>query len=99
MTNDKATWREGLGAALRQLDVPEHGPGFYSQLHERLAEERLTKLDIRPAHRAATGSVGDPASWRSRSLRPWPPPPSGCRRSARTRPAGASASSRRRPRR
>ncbi|MDQ1441678.1 MAG: hypothetical protein QOG97_1906 [Acidimicrobiaceae bacterium] len=29
---------EELGAALRQLEVPDHGPDFYAQLRERLAE-------------------------------------------------------------
>jgi hypothetical protein len=35
---------ELLGALLRQLDVPEHRPEFYAELHYRLAEERRTRL-------------------------------------------------------
>lgn len=31
---------ELLGQALRDLDVPEHGPAFYMELAERLADER-----------------------------------------------------------
>jgi hypothetical protein len=43
MTRNKpAHYRdEELGAALRELDVPEHRPGFHAELHRRLAEERL----------------------------------------------------------
>jgi hypothetical protein len=37
---------EELGAALRELETPEHGPGFYAELHRRLADERLASLDI-----------------------------------------------------
>jgi hypothetical protein len=32
-----------LGALLRQLDVPEHRPEFYAELHYRLAEERRVR--------------------------------------------------------
>jgi hypothetical protein len=35
---------EELGAALRELEVPEHGPGFHAELHRRLAEERTASL-------------------------------------------------------
>jgi hypothetical protein len=42
-----------LGAALRSLDVPDHAPGFYAQLHARLAEERVASLDdVRRRRRA-----------------------------------------------
>ena len=36
-----------LGAALRELDVPEHGPEFYAELHTRLAEQRVARIDDR----------------------------------------------------
>lgn len=38
-----------LGAALRALDVPEHGPGFHAGLHRRLAEERTVNVTGLPA--------------------------------------------------
>jgi hypothetical protein len=45
MTNGPPVVRdELLGAQLRQLDVPEHRPEFYAELHYRLAEERRTRL-------------------------------------------------------
>jgi hypothetical protein len=45
MTNGPPVIRdELLGALLRQLDVPEHRPEFYAELHYRLAEERRTHL-------------------------------------------------------
>ena len=45
MTNGPPAVRdELLGALLRQLDVPEHRPEFYAELHYRLAEERTTRL-------------------------------------------------------
>lgn len=34
---------EGLGAALRELETPEHRPEFYADLHRRLAEERTAR--------------------------------------------------------
>lgn len=44
MTNGPPVVRdELLGALLRQLDVPEHRPEFYAELHYRLAEERRTR--------------------------------------------------------
>jgi hypothetical protein len=44
MTNGPPVVRdELLGALLRQLDVPEHRPDFYAELHYRLAEERRTR--------------------------------------------------------
>jgi hypothetical protein len=44
MTNGSPVVRdELLGALLRQLDVPEHRPEFYAELHYRLAEERRTR--------------------------------------------------------
>ena len=33
-----------LGEALRGLDVPEHRPDFYAELHRRLAEERTASI-------------------------------------------------------
>jgi hypothetical protein len=45
MTNGPPVVRdELLGALLRQLDVPDHRPEFYAELHYRLAEERRTRL-------------------------------------------------------
>jgi hypothetical protein len=44
MTNGPPVVRdELLGALLRQLDVPEHRPEFYAELHYRLAEERSAR--------------------------------------------------------
>jgi hypothetical protein len=44
MTNGPPVVRdELLGALLRQLDVPEHRPEFYAELHYRLAEELRTR--------------------------------------------------------
>jgi hypothetical protein len=37
---------EGLGAALRALETPEHAPGFYADLQRRLGQERA----VRRAH-------------------------------------------------
>jgi hypothetical protein len=34
---------EELGAALLALEVPEHRPGFYADLHRRLSDERLAR--------------------------------------------------------
>jgi hypothetical protein len=34
---------ETLGAALRALDVPEHRPGFYADLHRRIRDERTAR--------------------------------------------------------
>jgi outer membrane lipoprotein-sorting protein len=51
MTGSNPTHRdEELGAALRELEVPEHRASFYSDLHHRLAEERLESL-TRTRHR------------------------------------------------
>jgi hypothetical protein len=36
-----------LGAALRELEVPEHRPEFYAELHTRLAEQRVARIDER----------------------------------------------------
>jgi len=45
MTNGRPVVRDELvGALLRQLDVPEHRPEFYAELHYRLAEERRARL-------------------------------------------------------
>jgi outer membrane lipoprotein-sorting protein len=41
---------EELGAALRELEVPEHRPGFDAELRRRLAEER--PAPVAPARRA-----------------------------------------------
>ncbi|MGH3093522.1 MAG: hypothetical protein ACRDOG_14515 [Gaiellaceae bacterium] len=44
----RETYRDHeLGAALRELDVPEHRPEFYAELHTRLAEQRLARIDDR----------------------------------------------------
>lgn len=37
-----------LGTALRQLEVPEHGPEFFSRLLERLEAEAQERLTARP---------------------------------------------------
>ena len=34
---------EELGAALLALEVPEHRPGFYADLHRRLGQERAAR--------------------------------------------------------
>jgi hypothetical protein len=39
---------EQLGAALRELEAPEHRPEFYAELHRRLAAERV----VRPRRRS-----------------------------------------------
>jgi hypothetical protein len=45
MTGNDATCRdEELGAALHELEVPEHRASFYAELDQRLAEERLAPL-------------------------------------------------------
>jgi hypothetical protein len=36
---------ERLGAALWELDVPEHRPGFFAELEERLAAEHVTSFE------------------------------------------------------
>jgi hypothetical protein len=44
VTDDIRTVRDhGLGAFLRELEVPEHRPEFYAELHYRLAEERRSR--------------------------------------------------------
>lgn len=35
---------EEVGAALRELEVPEHRPGFHAELYRRLADEHLASL-------------------------------------------------------
>ena len=37
---------EELGAALRELDVPGHAPGFNAELRRRLDEERVIRLPV-----------------------------------------------------
>lgn len=56
MSKDTATYRDDeLGAALRELDVPAHGPEFYTELHYRLADERALRLvDARRRRRAGS---------------------------------------------
>jgi hypothetical protein len=47
MRKDSTHYRdEELGAALRELDVPEHRPGFHAELHRRLAEARLESAGV-----------------------------------------------------
>jgi hypothetical protein len=47
-----------LGALLRQLDVPEHRPEFYAELHYRLAEERrIRRAEERRRRRARRNRV------------------------------------------
>jgi hypothetical protein len=42
--HDRFEYRdEGLGSALRELDVPEHRPGFHDELRRLLAEERIVR--------------------------------------------------------
>jgi hypothetical protein len=55
MSRNKPTYDrdEELGAALRELEVPEHRPGFYAELHRQLAEERLASLDATRRERRA----------------------------------------------
>ena len=54
MSRDESTRRdEELGAALRELETPEHTPDFYATLHHRLAEEPLSSLAARRRRRQA----------------------------------------------
>jgi hypothetical protein len=47
MTGNNPTHRdEELGAALRELEVPEHRASFYAELDHRLAEERRASLAV-----------------------------------------------------
>jgi hypothetical protein len=65
--NEYRTYRdEQLGAALRELDVPEHGPGFFDELDRRLAGRRVApprhagrrgRRGVRIAAAAAVGAV------------------------------------------
>ena len=50
MSRDVSTRRdENLGAALRELETPEHAPDFYATLHHRLADDRVGRIaDARP---------------------------------------------------
>ena len=49
---------EGLGAALRALETPEHAPGFYADLHRRLGQERLARrADVRRRRIARRGGL------------------------------------------
>ncbi len=49
MSGDESTRPdEKLGAALRELETPEHAPDFYATLHHRLAEDRVGRIaDVR----------------------------------------------------
>jgi hypothetical protein len=52
MTGSNPTHRdEELGAALRELEVPEHRASFYADLHHRLAEERFAPPTRTPRRR------------------------------------------------
>lgn len=45
MSTGRAAYRDHeLGAALRELEVPEHRPEFHAELHRLLAEERTARL-------------------------------------------------------
>jgi hypothetical protein len=59
MSKDTAPFRDHeLGAALRELEVPEHRPEFHAELHRRLAEHRRARLaEARRQRRARRGSV------------------------------------------
>ena len=48
---------ERLGAALRELRVPEHRPEFHAELHRRLAAERVARPSWRPRLRWALRAV------------------------------------------
>jgi hypothetical protein len=50
---------EELGAALRELDVPDHRPGFYPELYERIAE---AGTDF-PSRRRRLPAGGTPIRW------------------------------------
>ena len=55
---------EQLGAALRELGIPEHGPSFFDEL-----DRRLTRRPTAPARRAdGRPSLGPSASRQSRPL-------------------------------
>jgi len=49
---------EELGAALRELEAPEHGPGFDAALAQRLAEERRARAATRRRARVRWGIRG-----------------------------------------
>ena len=56
------THDERLGRALRGLDVPNHGPDFYSRLAERLDQDRPTAgpdatVPAGSAHRCSSASA------------------------------------------
>jgi hypothetical protein len=46
-----------LGAALRDLEAPEHRPEFYAELHRRLAAERAARPRRRPRFRWTVRAV------------------------------------------
>jgi hypothetical protein len=58
MRNEPTHYRDDeLGAALRELEVPEHRTGFHAELHRRLAEESRGTADV------------PKRTWRARSTR------------------------------
>jgi hypothetical protein len=54
---------EMLGAALRELDVPEHRPGFEAALRARLAEEAATRGRSGPGRHRARRPGFRPTPW------------------------------------
>jgi outer membrane lipoprotein-sorting protein len=45
--SDPTNYRDDeLGAALRELEVPEHRPSFHAELHRRLADERFARAAV-----------------------------------------------------
>ena len=54
---------EALGTALRELDVPEHRPGFHAALRARLREESATSVLPRRARPNARQPVFRPGPW------------------------------------
>lgn len=45
MRRERPIRDEKLGAALWELDVPEHRPGFFAELEERLGADRVTSFE------------------------------------------------------
>lgn len=61
-----------LGAALRSLPAPEHGPGFWEELDQRLAGE--VPMEAAPPARPRRSRPGGRGCWRRPPLRWWSPP-------------------------
>ena len=62
MTETTTPYRdEELGAALRELEVPEHGPEFFADLERRLAPQRPSRRS-RPRRRLAVPAVAAAAA-------------------------------------